>query len=87
MELTKNHKIIIAVVAVGLLAVIGYFIYRKMKKEGFDSTNPLTSSVENPNYNDIGLMSGGGSDSYATLGSNQGGSVNSLAASGYMEPM
>ena len=86
MELTKNHKIAIGVVVVILLAVGGYFLYKRMKKEGFDSTNPLTSSVDNQNYNDIGLMAGGGGDSYATLSASQPGSVSNLSTQGYMTP-
>ena len=83
-NLSKNQKIIAGVVLVALVAVIGYFIWKRMKKEGFQ--NPLTGAVNNIQYDDFGVMAGGSGDEYASLAAQQPGAVNQLYSQGYMTP-
>ncbi len=69
-----------------VVLVIVYFIYKRMKAEGYDTTTPLYNEASgNQNYNDFGVMAGGqNGGTYATLSGNN--TAADLYQSGYVAP-
>jgi len=79
---TRNGKIAAAVIVVVLVAIAGYLIYKRMKKENFDAG--FYGYSDSPSYNDSGVLAGMGGDMYSPLGyDNQDGSAKNITQGDY----